>query len=103
MNIVDKTVDLLEDANIVDDIEKYEDATELKCSNCGTITQFYYVDIEPYIDFWDEEYLYEDDVQCPICGSKELTLHKLCFGKKSPDGRKYMVIKKGDLDNGRKQ
>lgn len=102
MNIVDKTVDLLEDANIVDDTEKYKDAVELVCNNCDSITRFYYVNIEPYIDFYQEDFLYEDEVECPVCRSRDLNLYRLDFGHKSPDGRKFDLIKKGDLDNERK-
>lgn len=98
-DILNETINQLIETNIVDDIENYNDAVDLICSNCKTVTRFYYVDIKPYIDFYTEDFLYEDEVECPICKSKELTLDKLGFGFKSPDGRKFEIIKKGDNVN----
>ena len=88
---------------------RYNDAVDLKCSECGTVTRFYYASIKPYMDFYEEEYKFPEEIKCPVCGTihntkadygePNLSLDKLCFGCKSPDGRKYDIVKEGSVNN----
>lgn len=66
MDILDETIKNLNEEEL-EDTEKFGDAIELECSECKTVTRFYYVDIQPYIDFYQEEFKYPDEIKCPIC------------------------------------